>query len=40
MEYIVSDGKIGPVSKMLYDEITGIQLGKLKDTYDWIVKIK
>lgn len=38
--YDVNDQMIGPVSKMLYDEITGIQSGKIMDNHGWIVKIK
>ena len=35
----VQDGGIGELSQRLYDEVTGIQLGKVKDTRGWIVKI-
>lgn len=35
----VQDGGIGELSQRLYDEVTGIQLGKVKDTCGWIVKI-
>ena len=35
----INDNKIGPVSQMLYDTLTGIQWGKLEDTFNWIVKI-
>lgn len=35
----VQDGGIGEVSQMLYDTITGIQCGKIKDEYGWTVKI-
>lgn len=32
----VKDGKTGPVSRMLFEEITGVQYGEKKDTYGWI----
>lgn len=35
----VNDGKIGETSRMLYDTLTGIQWGKIKDEYGWIQKI-
>ncbi len=35
----VQDGGIGPVSQRLYDTITGIQLGKIKDTNNWTVEV-
>ncbi len=33
---VVNDGKIGKKSQFLYDTITGIQYGKLKDKYGWM----
>lgn len=35
----INDNKIGEISQMLYDTMTGIQYGKLPDEYGWIVKI-
>lgn len=35
----LNDGKIGPISQMLYDTLTGIQWGKLEDTMDWTVPV-
>ena len=35
----VNNGKIGEVSQMLYDTLTGIQWGKIKDEFGWTVKI-
>ena len=32
--------EMGPVTKRLYDELTGIQLGKIKTSEDWIIEIK
>jgi branched-chain amino acid aminotransferase len=39
-EYIVNNQQIGKVSQMLYDEITGIQSGKLEDTRGWTLEVK
>lgn len=36
---IVNGGKIGPTVQKLYDTLTGIQWGKLEDTFGWIVKV-
>ncbi|MBP1729922.1 MAG: aminotransferase [Deltaproteobacteria bacterium] len=35
----VNNGKIGPVSQRLYDEITGVQYGEKPDTFGWCFKI-
>jgi len=32
----VADGGIGPVSQRLYDELTGIQYGRLPDPFGWV----
>lgn len=36
----INDNKIGTVSQMLYDTITGIQWGKLPDEFGWIKEVK
>jgi len=36
----INDNKIGPISQMLYDTMTGMQWGKIKDNFDWIVPLK
>ena len=36
---IINDNKIGPISQMLYDNLTGIQWGRLPDKFNWICKI-
>ena len=38
-EYIVNSGKIGEITQMLYDTLTGIQWGKLDDAFGWTHKI-
>jgi len=35
----IQDGGIGPVSRKLYDTLTGIQLGRIEDTHNWIVEV-
>ena len=34
-EHLISDGRIGNITKRLYDELTGIQCGERKDNYGW-----
>lgn len=38
-EYVVSGGKIGEVTQKLYDILTGIQWGKVSDTFGWVHKL-
>ena len=38
-EYVVNNNEIGSVTQELYDTLTGIQWGKLEDTYGWTVEI-
>ena len=38
-KYPVNNGEIGETTQMLYDTLTGIQWGKLPDTYGWTKKI-
>lgn len=35
----IKDGSIGEYSQKFYDTITGIQLGKIKDTRGWVVEV-
>lgn len=35
----INDNNIGAVSQRLYDELTGIQFGKLEDRFGWVVAI-
>lgn len=35
----INDNKIGQVSQYLYDTLTGIQWGKIKDKYNWMTKV-
>ncbi|GAB1475617.1 branched-chain amino acid aminotransferase [Bacillota bacterium] len=36
---LINKGEIGPVSQRLYDELTGIQLGREKDDFGWVVEV-
>jgi branched-chain amino acid aminotransferase len=38
-EYVVNNGKIGEVTQKLYDILTGIQWGKVEDTFSWVYKL-
>ena len=39
VQYPVNGGQIGEVTQMLYDTLTGIQWGKIEDTYGWTVQL-
>ena len=39
VQYPVNGGHIGEVTQMLYDTLTGIQWGKIDDTYGWTVQL-
>mgnify|MGYP001026581777 FL=1 len=36
----INDNKIGAISQRLYDTLTGIQWGKIEDSFDWTVEVK
>ena len=36
---IINGGKIGPVTQRLYDELTGIQWGRVADPHGWVYKL-
>ncbi len=36
----INNGKIGPLSQRLYDNLTGIQWGRLPDAFGWTVEVK
>lgn len=38
-DHVINNNEIGPVTQRLYDELTGIQWGKVADTRGWIVKV-
>lgn len=35
----INEGKMGKYTKLFYEKLTGMQLGKIEDEYGWIVKI-
>ena len=37
---IINQGKIGKLSKKIYDTITGIQSGKFEDVFSWTTEVK
>jgi branched-chain amino acid aminotransferase len=37
--YVINQGKVGPLAQKLYDTIMGIQYGKTQDPYGWMVKV-
>ena len=39
VKYPVNNGRIGEVTQMLYDTLTGIQWGKTEDTFGWTVEL-
>lgn len=39
-EVTVNDGKIGDLTQKLYDELTGIQWGRLEDKHNWTREVK
>lgn len=39
-EYVVNDFQVGPISKHLYQELTGIQTGQIEDRFGWTYTIE
>ncbi|UCG25452.1 MAG: branched-chain amino acid aminotransferase [Chloroflexota bacterium] len=35
-EYLINDYQVGPVAERLYDQLTGIQYGRIEDRFGWI----
>ena len=40
VKYTINGGKIGEVTQKLYDTLTGIQWGEIKDDFGWTVAVK
>ncbi|MHA1551923.1 MAG: branched-chain amino acid aminotransferase [Candidatus Heimdallarchaeaceae archaeon] len=38
-EYIVNGGEVGKITQYLYDELVGIQFGKIPDRFNWMHKV-
>jgi len=39
-DYVVGNRKVGPISQKLYDFLTGIQYGEIKDPFNWVKEIE
>ena len=39
LKMVINGGEIGEIAKKLYDTLTGIQWGRLEDSFDWTVKV-
>lgn len=39
VKYAVNNGEIGETTQHLYDTLTGIQWGKIEDTFGWVVEL-
>lgn len=39
-DYAVGGGVMGDITKMIYDELTGIQTGRYADPHGWVVRLK
>jgi len=37
--HLINEGKVGPLAQKLYDNIIGIQYGKIKDPFGWMDKV-
>lgn len=38
-DYVINGGKMGELSRAVYDELTGIQTGKISDKFGWVNKL-
>ena len=38
-DYVVGGGKMGELSRHIYEELTGIQTGKIEDRFGWVVRL-
>ena len=39
-KFTINNFEIGPVTKHLYDELTGIQWGRVEDRFGWIIPVE
>lgn len=39
-DIVINGGEVGPYAKKMYEQLLGIQYGKLEDKYGWTVEIK
>ncbi len=38
-DFVVGSGKMGKISRHIYDELTGIQTGRVEDRFGWVTKL-
>lgn len=38
-EYVINDNEVGDITHRLYDELVGIQTGKVQDEFNWTYKV-
>ncbi|MCI9518664.1 MAG: branched-chain amino acid aminotransferase [Clostridia bacterium] len=38
-DFVVGGGKMGKISRHIYDELTGIQTGRVEDRFGWVTKL-
>lgn len=38
-QYVINNNTIGPISKKVYETLTGIQYGRIKDPHEWTVRV-
>jgi len=39
-EYLINNYEVGPVARRLYEELTGIQTGRIEDRFEWTLTIE
>jgi len=39
-DFVLNNGNVGPLAERLFNELTGIQKGKVEDRYGWITKVE
>lgn len=39
-DYLVGGGKMGEITRSVYDELTGIQTGKREDPFGWVMRLQ
>ena len=39
-DYTISNNEVGPLTQKLYDNLTGIQWGKIEDTFGWTMNVE
>ena len=39
-EHVINRNEVVPVARRLYDELTGLQHGRIEDRYNWLVPVQ